>query len=204
MLNYSAIIFDFGGVIFNIDFDKTCKAFSDIGVKNFNEMYSLKNANPLFQHLEEGKIGEKDFYNEFRKLSNTRLLNEEIKNALNALLLSYRKEALQTLKTLKTRYSLYLLSNTNLIHQECFNKIYKEEIGERTLNDYFDKAYYSHETGYRKPAAEAYELVLKQNNLSPSETLFIDDSIKNIEGAKAAGLLTILLKEGMFIEDLEL
>ncbi len=204
MSNYNAIIFDFGGVIFNIDFDKTCKAFSDIGVKNFNEMYSLKKANPLFQHLEEGKITEEEFYHDFRKLSNTTLLNEEIKNALNALLLSYRKDALQTLKTLRTRYSLFLLSNTNIIHQECFNKMYKEEIGERTLNDYFDKAYYSHETGYRKPAADAYEIVLKENNLSPSETLFIDDSIKNIEGAKQVGIQTILLKEGMFIQDLEL
>ncbi len=169
MNNIKAIIFDFGGVIFNIDFNNTCIAFEQLGVKDFNEMYSLKTANPLFQHLEEGKLTEKEFYHEFRKLAAINLENDQIKNALNALLLSYRKEALQTLKSLKHKYSLYLLSNTNKIHQQAFNKIYKEEIKIGFLHDYFDKVYYSHEIGYRKPAPQAYERVLKENNLIASE-----------------------------------
>lgn len=203
MQNIKAIIFDFGGVIFDIDFNKTCLAFSDIGVNDFAERYSLKNADPLFQHLEKGRFSEEDFFKEFRKL-HIGLTDDQIRDAINALLLSYRKEALQTLKSIKHKYRLYLLSNTNSIHLQRFTQIYKEQIGEGSLDDYFDKAYYSHETGYRKPDKEAYEIVLKVNNLSPPETLFIDDSVKNIEGAKALGLQTILLKEGMGIEDLGL
>ncbi len=89
MNNIKAIIFDFGGVIFNIDFNKTCIAFEQLGVKDFNEMYSLKTANPLFQHLEEGKLTENEFYRQFRKLAAINLENDQIKIALNALLLSY-------------------------------------------------------------------------------------------------------------------
>ncbi len=204
MQNIKAIIFDFGGVIFDIDFKKTNRAFTHLSVKHFEDMYSQKNAAPLFQHLEEGKLNEEEFYNAFRKENNLSSTNDQIKNAWNALLLSFRKEALYTLKELRSKYKLYLLSNTNIIHYNHFNKIYKDEIGEGSLDDYFDKAYYSQLIGFRKPDKEAYEYVLKENNLESSHTLFIDDSIQNIEGAKEAGLQTIFLKEGMKIENFDL
>ena len=201
MQNIKSIIFDFGGVILDIDFGKMNKAFAKLGIKNFDEMYSQKNADHLFRHLGEGKLNEQEFYDAFRRSAQLNLGNDQIKKAWNALLTGYRKEALLTLKKIKHKYRLFLLSNTNSIHLEAFNKIYEEQIGEGSLDDYFDKVYYSHETGYRKPAKEAYEIVLKENNLSPAETLFIDDSLKNIEGAKELGFQTILLKEGMGIED---
>ncbi len=204
MQNIKAIIFDFGGVIFNIDFGKVNKAFQELGVKNFEDIYSQKEADPLFQRLEEGKLNEEEFYNEFKKLTSLQLTNQQIKDAWNMLLVNYRKEALDTLTNIKHKYSLYLLSNTNIIHQQAFNKIYEEQIGAGSLSRYFDKAYYSHEIGYRKPDKEAYEYVLKENNLPPSETLFIDDSIQNIKPAEGLGIQTIFLKEGMTIEDLEL
>jgi putative hydrolase of the HAD superfamily len=204
MQNIEAIIFDFGGVLFDIDFSKTNKAFTELGVDNFENMYSQKNANPLFQHLEEGKINEEEFYNAFRKETNLKLTDEQIKNAWNGLLLSFRKESLEALKKLKSKYKLYLLSNTNFIHHREFSNTFNIEIGQGTIDDYFDTAYYSQNIGYRKPDKEAYEYVIKQNNLLPAKTLFIDDSIQNIEGAKAVGLQTILLENGMIIEDLNL
>ena len=204
MQNIKAIIFDFGGVILDIDYNKTSKAFKDLGVKNFEEMYSQKNANPLFHDLEEGKINEAAFYNAFRTSTNLKLTDQQINKAWNAMLLGYRTEALYTLEAIRQKYKLFLLSNTNSIHHTEFNKIYQDQIQHGALDDYFDKAYYSHEIGYRKPYKEAYEYVLKENKLSPSETLFIDDSIQNIDAAKNLGLQTIFLKDGMGIEDFDL
>ena len=204
MQNIKAIIFDFGGVILDIDYNKTANAFKDLGIKNFDEMYSQKNVNSLFHDLEEGKIKEEEFYGAFRKSAQVELTDQQIREAWNAILLRYREEALHTLKAIKQKYKLYLLSNTNIIHHTAFNKIYQYQINHGSLNEYFDKAYYSHEIGHRKPGKEAYEYVLKENNLSPSETLFIDDSIQNINAAKALGLQTIFLEEGMKIEELGL
>src|SRR4051794_35518261 len=121
MQNIKAIIFDFGGVILNIDFNKTHKAFADLGVTDFNEMYSQKNADHLFRHLEEGKLREEEFYDAFRRSIKLELTNEQIKIAWNALLVSYRKQALKTLRAIKHKYKLYLLSNTNSIHLKAFN-----------------------------------------------------------------------------------
>lgn len=204
MKNIKAIIFDFGGVIYNIDFNKTCEVFNDLGIKDFAGMYSLKDANPIFQQLEKGELAGEEFYREFGKFTGVHLEDDQVDSALNALLLGYRTEALATLNAIKHKYKIYLLSNTNSIHHKAFTNSYKQEIGEGTLEGYFDKVYYSHVIGYRKPGKEAYEIVLKENNLAPGETLFIDDTEKNIEGARALGLQTILLKEGMGIEDLGL
>jgi len=202
MQNIKAIIFDLGGVILDIDFNKTNNAFSNLGLERFDELYSPQNADTLFKQLEKGEITEENFYHLFRKSTNTSLNDEQIKKAWNALLLSFRKEALNTLSAIKSKFKLYLLSNTNSIHHTAFNKIYNQEIGPGSLNDYFDKVYYSHEIGFRKPDKESYEYVLKENNLCAKETLFIDDFIQNIKGAAASGLQTILLQQGMTLEEL--
>jgi len=204
MKNIKAIIFDFGGVIMNIDFDLTAKSFAELGIANFNEMYSQKNADHLYRHFEEGKMNEMEFYEAFRRSGNLSLTDDQIKNAWNALLINYRIPALDTLKKLKRSYKLFLLSNTNYIHQVAFTRIFKEQVKDGSLEDYFDKIYYSHDIGIRKPAKEAFEYVLRENNLSPAETLFIDDSIQNLKPAEELGLQTILLKPGVGIEDLGL
>ncbi len=128
MENIKAIIFDFGGVILNIDYNKTSKAFFDLGVLEFESMYSQKNADPVFEHLEIGKLGEEEFYDAFRKSSQLPLSDQQIKTAWNAMLLCFRKEALRTLKEIQNKYQLFVLSNTNIIHEQAFNKIYEKAI----------------------------------------------------------------------------
>jgi putative hydrolase of the HAD superfamily len=164
-------------------------------------MFSKKNAEPVFQKFEEGKISEAEFYKQLRVLTGISAADNEIKNAWNSLLLHYRVKALSTLVSIKTKYQLFLLSNTNTLHQEKFTEIYRKEIGIGNFEDHFHKVYYSHEIGCRKPDKTAYEYVLKQNKLDPSHVLFIDDSIQNIAPAKELGMKTIHLEDGMNIED---
>ena len=200
----TAIIFDLGGVILNIDFDILSDAFKSLGVINFDEMYSQASAFPLFMDIETGKISEQDFYNAIKKFTAPSITSFQIQNAWNALLVDFRKESLKELLRLKSDYLSILLSNTNSIHQRAFNKIYTETIGNGSIDEYFHKSYYSHEIGFRKPDAEVYEFILNENNLTPEKTLLIDDSIQNIDGAKALGMQTIFLEKGMKIEDLGL
>ena len=63
----------------------------------------------------------------------------------------------------------------------------------RDFNSFFIKAYYSHELGLRKPDPESFEAIIKAEKLNSAETLFIDDTYKNIEGAQKTGLQTIHL-----------
>lgn len=198
------IIFDLGGVLLDIDHNLTRAAFERLGVTNFDEMYSQANADHLFQNLETGKISEEYFYKEFNNRTGINLPVSEIETAWNAMLLSFREKSLEYLNRLRNHYKIFLLSNTNLIHLKSFHKIYNQKKREKLFDAYFDQAFYSCHIGLRKPGLDCYEWVLNEVKINPGKTLFIDDSAQNIEGAKQAGLQTILLKQDEKIEDLKL
>lgn len=197
------IIFDLGGVLLNIDFTLSEKAFALLGVTNFAEYVSPAKSNELFLKLEIG-MEEELFYEEFRQLSGLAVTNEQIRDAWNALLLNYRKESIAILPGLKKKYKTFLLSNTNEIHTKSFQQSFKDEFQKQSLDNCFHEAFYSHRIGHRKPNAAAFELVLNKHALIPAETLFIDDSFANIEAAKALGIQTVHLLPHMTIEALEL
>ncbi len=198
------IIFDLGGVFIQIDYSKTLKAFTDLQVQNFNTFYTQHHASDLFEALETGKLEAEEFYNNFRNHTNTTLRDEQIEDSWNALLGKFYPDRLEWLDAIRHKYKVFLLSNTNAIHHKAFMKIYREQTGNNNFDDYFIKAYYSHQVGLRKPYVEAYEYVLKKQGLKPSETLFIDDTLTNIEGAQKAGLQTVHLLPSMSLTELGL
>lgn len=204
MQKFKNIIFDLGGVILDVDYNLTRTAFEKLGVTHFDEMYSQANADKLFQKLETGEITDDIFYKEFNRCTGLQLSDEEIRKAWDAMLLYFRGKSLEFLERIRPRYKTYLLSNTNYVHIAAFKETLHQQIGVKTLEEYFDEAFYSCEIGLRKPDAACYEWVLKNLKIEPDETLFIDDSLHNIQGAKKAGLQTIHLLPGMKIEDLEL
>jgi putative hydrolase of the HAD superfamily len=204
MQKAEAIIFDLGGVILNIDYNLARNAFEKLGVRNFDELYSQTGADMLFRELETGKISNENFYNELNKCTGLQLSPFEIEQAWNAMLLGFREESLLFLDAIRSKYKLFLLSNTNYIHIEEFNKIYNQKKREKPFIDYFEKVYYSCEIGLRKPDAECYDWVLQKENLVPGKTIFVDDTLQNVEAAKVAGMKTILLEPGRSIENLDL
>ena len=204
MQNIENVIFDLGGVLLDIDYNLTRAAFEKLGVTHFNEMYSQANAGQLFQKLETGIIAEEEFYKQLNNSTGMNLSSKEIKEAWNAMLLAFREDSLQFLNQLKNKYKIFLLSNTNKIHLESFYEIYHQKKRTKKFEKYFDKAFYSFEIGLRKPDEECYEWVLKDLNIDPQKTLFIDDSINNIEGAKKVGIQTLLLSPEKRIETIGL
>ena len=197
------IIFDLGGVLLNIDFNLSEKAFEQLGVENFKAFFNQFHSNELFTKLETGMDVDL-FYDEFRSTTSTTLSNDQIKDAWNALLLNFRNESINALPGLRNKYKLYVLSNTNEIHLQEFQKRFTIEMNLSSFDDLFDAAYYSHHIGFRKPNADAFQFVLEKHQLIAEETLFIDDSINNIETAQQLGLQTIHLLPQMKIEELGL
>jgi putative hydrolase of the HAD superfamily len=204
MNNIKNIIFDLGGVFMNVDFKITQQAFIDLGIKEFPAMFSQHHSNELFEQLETGKITATELYQSFRQLTGSTLTDQQIKTAWNALLLDFPPERLQWLDNIRQKYKVYLFSNTNIIHYDAFMDIFTRSTGKSDLNQYFIKAYYSHELGLRKPYVESYLKILEEQQLVAAETLFIDDTAKNIEGAQKAGLQTIHLVAPTTVLDLAL
>ncbi len=204
MSSIKNIIFDLGGVFMNLDYNKMERSFIDLGIENFSELFTQHHSSPLFEDLETGKISDEIFYDGLRKIANVNLSNTQIRDAWNAILLDFPIERIDWLTEIKKKYNIYLFSNTNQIHYDAFIKTFRKQTGVKDFNQYFIKAYYSHELGLRKPYKESYQKIIDEQKLISAETLFIDDTSKNIEGAKEVGLQTIHLLAPMTVLDLKL
>ena len=186
----SAVIFDFGGVLLNLDLDATLNAFAKLGIPDFRRMFTLYHASPVFLDLEIGKVEPKAFADAISEEICQPLPEQEIFDAWNAMLADFRLESLAFVDKLRQTMPTFLYSNTNIIHYEVFQKRIAETTPYAHLNDLFHRAYYSHEMGMRKPHAEGYLHILADQGLKASETLFVDDNADNIAGAQAVGLMT--------------
>jgi HAD superfamily hydrolase (TIGR01509 family) len=189
------IIFDLGGVILNIDYELSANAFKALGAENFDELYSQAKQSELFDQLETGKLEPSEFRDQVRRIFQVDWSDHEIDKAWNAMLLDLPEARLDLLKRLSKSYRIFLLSNTNRIHFEAYSQMLRSKFGLGDLSELFEKAYFSHQIGRRKPDKECFQFVLDQNDLSVSNTLFIDDSVQHIEGANRIGLKTYHLRE---------
>jgi putative hydrolase of the HAD superfamily len=195
------IIFDLGGVIMNLDFGLTEKAFTQLGITDFSKYLTQFHITPFFKEYEIGNIGHAEFIKGVQGLAPVVMTEVQIVDAWNAMLLDFPEERIELLKKLKRKYRLFLLSNTNALHHDEFQKRFKEITGSY-IESIFEKTYYSHTAHMRKPLAAIYQLVIDENGLNAAETLFIDDTASNFEGATQTGLQTLHLKPPMTIMDI--
>ncbi|MFL5787914.1 MAG: HAD family hydrolase [Flavisolibacter sp.] len=203
MKNIKNIIFDLGGIFLNIDFARTEKAFASLGVSQFNTLFNQHYSSNLFKLLETGKISPEEFHQSFVQQTGVRLSYAQVKEAWNALLLDFPVKRLHWLKSISKRYTIFLFSNTNEIHYDAFTESFRNLMKE-DFDTYFKKAYYSHQIKLRKPDPESYLYIINEQNLNSKETLFIDDTLKNVEGASSVGLQTIHIVPPMTVLDLDL
>lgn len=194
MQNIKNIIFDYGNVIFTIDFKRTQDAFNALGITNVQSFYAHKTQHPIFNQFEKGEITAAEFRNGIREISeHPNLTDEQIDHTWNSLLIGIPKGNHELLLQLKEKYRTFLLSNINEIHLNYIESYLKKEFNLDGNEVFFEKIYYSHIVGKRKPNPDIFEQVLTENNLDPQETLFIDDSPQHLETATNLGIQTYLM-----------
>lgn len=186
MKNISAIIFDLGGVLLNLDVQKTIDAMIKLGANHSDVNLNAS----LFTDFEMGKITPALFLSNLKTTLPSHVTNKQITDAWNAMLLDMPNHRIAMLIELKKRYKIYLFSNTNDIHITHFNRYFKRAYPHLNWHLLFDHVFYSYQMGLRKPDVTAFELVLKHANINASQCLFIDDNLANINGAKLAGIHT--------------
>ncbi|AWA31317.1 haloacid dehalogenase [Flavobacterium magnum] len=177
----NTIIFDFGDVLINLDKEKSLAEFKKLGLDGPNT--ALLRLNDDF---ERGRITEEAFLQGFKQQLPTATI-AQIKAAWNSLIGDFPLYRLEFLQLLATKYRLFLLTNTDIIHMENF----ESQVGMSFASDFyrcFEKVYYSHEMGMRKPETAVFNFILKKHDLSPKRTLFVDDKKENTDAAAALGI----------------
>lgn len=196
------IIFDFGGVIINVDYNKTIQGFQELGIRNADKLYSQLSQEKLFDLMETGKISTEEFYSELESFFTHKPERTALENAWNAMLLDFPRENMDLLHEIKIHYRTFLLSNTNQVHLDYYFQKLQRNYHLKNMDGFFEKTYYSHLIHRRKPDADTFLYVLKDSGLKAEETLFIDDSPQHVEGARRAGLKAYHLKKGEKIGDI--
>tara|TARA_R110002049_G_scaffold762_7_gene5058 strand:- start:1698 stop:2300 length:603 start_codon:yes stop_codon:yes gene_type:complete len=189
------IIFDFGDIFINLDKQVVFKALKNKNVQEFLPKYHSIN-----EAFEVGKISPQEFV-DLLQLDFPHLAQEAIIDIWNSMLLDFPEYRLTFLENLakENKYRLFLLSNTNALHIPHVGKIMGAKNYSRFKNS-FEQFYLSHEIQLRKPNDEIFQFVLELNNMSPENTLFIDDTKENTDAAKKLGIKTWNLQVG--VEDI--
>lgn len=184
MNNVKNLVFDLGGVLYAIDPGRTSEALFALlppGLAPDVDAWT-RAAQPIFDDLEQGKLDPASFRGRLRETYGLLGQDAEIDAAWNKLLLGVMPGRVEAVRNLAQHYRLILLSNTNLIHQiaiagEC-----------APLFAYFERVFFSYKMGLRKPNPAIYTQALEMADMEAAESLFIDDNLENVAGAKAAGL----------------
>lgn len=201
------IIFDFGGVLLDIDIRLTIDAFRELGLTGMkSDEIHPQNAG-IFLQLELGEITEEQFIRTLQgyvpagKPVPTR---GQVLDAWNALLLPYDWRRFELLDRLReSGYKVFLLSNTNLPHRQYFiDRFNRKNPAGRTFESYFDRCFYSDIMHLRKPEPEIYLTALREAGIQARETLFIDDNKPNTDAAQKLGIHTFHLASPATVFDI--
>lgn len=195
------IIFDLGGVLLNIDPMKTIEAFGELGMEQLVGDKGLSYDHEIFYLMEQGKISPDEFRQGVLGLLPQRVSFQQIDDAWTAMLLDFPAIRVELLKNLRKDFGIYLFSNTNAIHVEKFHSIFRNQHGFE-VSTLFEKDFYSNEIGYRKPSPESFQEIIRLSGINPKESLFIDDSLPNVESAIACGLKGYWLEPGQKVEEI--
>jgi len=187
MTAIKAIIFDLGKVIFDLSFDRVYQSWANSSGREFEEIKSQFGFDDMFNKFEKNEISSMQFRRAILKKLDIELSDEDFDKGWCNLYLDKYPDIDDLLIRLKTKYKLVALTNTNAIHNDAWRIKYADTL------DHFEKIFSSHELTTRKPESKIFQIVLDYLDLNPEQTLFLDDNIDNINGAKGIGISTILV-----------
>lgn len=176
-------------------------SFERLGMKDADSFLGEYSQKGPFLQLEEGAISEGQFRDAVRQFIDGEVSDEQIDNAFCDFLVGIPTHRLEQLRQLKKQYKIYMLSNTNsIMWRSRIAEDFRQEGLER--EDYFDGIVTSFEAKCIKPDAQIFHTVVKKLGVKPEETLFLDDSQKNLDAAAKLGFKTLLVTPGSEFFDL--
>ena len=189
------LLFDLGGVIMDIEKNRCVKAFDELGLKDASSYFGEYSQQGPFMALERGDIDADEFHRILRGGFDKPVTYGEIYRAFCQFLIGIPVKRLHQLEELRSKYKVYMLSNTNpIMWAATIRDEFRKDGRER--EDYFDGIVTSFEAKSLKPEKAIFDRVVIQLGVKPEETLFFDDLQANLDAAAALGFKTQLVAPG--------
>lgn len=196
------IIFDLGQVIINVDPPRVREVMRSKGVGNVDDLHIRLLEEDAYHELETGELSTDGFRQRVKDIIGIKLSDDDVDEAWNAMLLDIPPERIKFMTRLKSRYKLYMLSNTNHIHWLSYDRYFQDHYDYPSINTFFTHCWYSYLMGVRKPDPKIYKMVMEEGGFTPGEVAFIDDLKENVDEASNHGIIPVHLPPGKEIMDL--
>lgn len=184
-----------GGVLVDLDIEDCKNVFKErLGYYDIDEIIDACHQKGIYGDLEEGTLSADGFRSIVLAGSRPDAVAEDVDEAMSHILVGIEPYKVELLKRLSENYELYMLSNNNPICIRYSRKMF-EDAG-IPLESIFRKCYFSYEMKALKPSEAFYRKVVSDIGLPADQMLFIDDSMKNVEGSVAAGLPAVFYQPG--------
>ena len=185
----------------DLDIEDCKKTFKELlGYNDIDTIIDACHQKGIYGDLEEGKLSADEFRSIVLAGSRPGASPEQVDEAMSHILVGIAPYKSAMLKRLSEKYELYMLSNNNPICLPYSRKMF-EEAGV-PLENIFRKCFFSFEMKALKPSETFYKEVINQIGLPAEQMVFIDDSMKNVEGSVAAGLPAVYYEPGTDLEAL--
>ena len=196
------IIFDLGGVVLDIDETIVYKELEKMGIST-SELANSKEFIDIMSKFDTGIYTAPTFRKRTKALLGLeKMTDQKFDSIWNAMLLDIPRERIEALEKVKKHYRIFLMSNSNVIHYDLYVRDLQLRFGYHEFDELFNKSYFSFAEHLEKPDPRFFELILDHEDLQPEETLFIDDSKKNIETAQALGIHTYNIRRDELVRNL--
>jgi putative hydrolase of the HAD superfamily len=177
-----ALLFDLGGVIIQIDFGRAIAHWATASSRPVATIQSRFSMDDAYCRHERGEIDAKEYFAALRSSLGVDLSDAELIEGWNSIYLGVVPGVMPLLQRLRERIPTYAFTNSNRTHQPVTQRLYAEPLA------CFHKVFSSCDLGLRKPDREAFEAIAEEIKTPLSRILFFDDTLANVEGARAIGM----------------
>lgn len=183
-----AVLFDLGGVVLDIDFDRALAHWSRhsrLAPQQLRERFAFDDP---FRRHETGHLDTGSYFAHLRQALALECDDDAVRAGYNAIFIGEIEDTVRMLDAIRRHVPCYAISNTNEVHVAHMNAAFPG------LLPRFTRVFASHEIGHRKPHPAAFEHVLREIAVPAPEVLLFDDLEPNVEAARALGLQAVQVR----------
>lgn len=195
MSRVEALLFDLGGVLVDIDFNRALHEWAAISSLSFEELREAFQHDLPYQQHETGELGAKDYFDSLRGSLKLDGSDEQIAAGWNSIFVGEISETVKAVRKARTKYPCYAFTNSNPTHQTAWRSKFPEVLAA------FDRVFVSSEIGLRKPERAAFDLISREVGVPAGSIMFFDDLLENVTGALEAGLLAVHVRSPADVQD---
>ena len=188
MKEVKALLFDLGGVVIEIDFDRVLKRWEPISKLSFTELKATFHFDTAYERHERGEIEAAEYFAHLRDFLQLDASDDEIAAGWNAVFVADLPEVLAAIAQARVELPCYAFTNTNPTHLATW------KAGFPAAFNGFDKIFVSSDLGVRKPERRAFDAITADIGVAHEQILFFDDTFENITGAREAGLQAVYVQ----------